>query len=101
MSITPAKVDPFDLETVVVHLPLDINQEPAVVTIPAGAADQIPHIIKGIVIHLRNIRVSVNRPNFTLNPTSCAPMNISTTPLAAEHAAKGMPGRDVRGEPRE
>jgi len=79
VSITSAKVGPFDLGTVVVHLPLDINQETAVVTIPAGAADQIPHIIKGIVIHLRNIRVSVNRPNFTLNPTSCAPMNISAT----------------------
>jgi len=79
VSITAAKVGPFDLGTVVVHLPLVINPETAAVTIPAGAADQIPHIIKGIVIHLRNIEVYVNRPNFTLNPTSCAPMSLSAT----------------------
>jgi hypothetical protein len=79
VSITSAKVGPFDLGTVVVHLPLMINDETAAVTIPAGAADQIPHIIEGIVIHLRNIRVYINRPHFTLNPTSCAPMSLSTT----------------------
>ncbi len=79
VSVTSAKVGPFDLGTVVVHLPLVINPETAAVTIPAGPADQIPHIIDGIVIHLRNIRVYISRPNFTLNPTSCAPTSISAT----------------------
>ncbi|HWY89441.1 MAG TPA: hypothetical protein VNY31_02110 [Solirubrobacteraceae bacterium] len=79
VSITSAHVGPFDLGTVVVHLPLHINPETADVTIPAGAADQIPHIIKGIIIHVREIRVSVNRPDFTFNPTSCAPLTFSAT----------------------
>ena len=72
VSITSAKVGPFDLGTVVVHLPLNINPVTAAVSIPSGPADQIPHIIKGIVIHVRNIRVYLERPNFTLNPTNCA-----------------------------
>jgi uncharacterized repeat protein (TIGR01451 family) len=79
VSITAAHVGPFDLGTVVVHLPLFINPETADVTIPAGAADQIPHIIKGIIIHVREILVYINRPSFTLNPTNCNPMSFAAT----------------------
>ena len=79
VAITSAKVGPFDLGTVVVQLPLQIDPTTAVVTIPAGAADQIPHIIKGIVIHVRNIRVYVDRQDFTLNPTNCDPMSFAVT----------------------
>jgi hypothetical protein len=78
-AITSAKVGPFDLGTVVVHLPLDINPETAAVTIPAGAADQIPHIIKGIVVHVRDIRVYIDRQDFMLNPTNCDPQTLSAT----------------------
>ncbi len=78
-AITSAHVGPFDLGTVVVHLPLNINPETGAVSIPAGAADQIPHIIKGIVVHIRDIRVYINRPSFTLNPTNCDPMSFSAT----------------------
>ena len=68
VAITSAKVGPFDLGTVVVHLPLKIDPETAVVSIPAGAADQIPHIIKGIVIHVRDIRVYIERPRLHAQP---------------------------------
>jgi uncharacterized repeat protein (TIGR01451 family) len=78
-AITSAKVGPFDLGTVVVHLPLQINPVSAAVSVPAGPADQIPHIIRGIVIHVRDIRVYIDRPNFTLNPTSCQPMSFQAT----------------------
>jgi uncharacterized repeat protein (TIGR01451 family) len=79
VAITSAKVGPFDLGTVVVHLPLFINPQTAAVSIPAGAADQIPHIIKGIVIHVREIRVYIDRQDFTLNPTNCDPLRFSAT----------------------
>ena len=78
-AITSAKVGPFDLGTVVVRLPLFINPETAAVSIPAGAADQIPHIIKGIVIHVREIHVDINRNHFSLNPTNCNPQTFSAT----------------------
>ncbi len=78
-SITSAKVGPFDLGTVVVHLPLFINPETAAVSIPSGAANQIPHIIKGIVVHVRDIRVYIERNNFTINPTNCNTMNFAST----------------------
>ncbi len=78
-AITSADVGPFDLGTVVVHLPLEINPETAQVSIPAGAADQIPHIIRGIVVHVRDIRVYIDREKFMLNPTSCNPLTFGAT----------------------
>jgi hypothetical protein len=82
-AITSAKVGPFDLGTVVVHLPLQINPVTAEVSIPAGAADQIPHIIDGIVVHVRDIRVYVDRPNFTINPTSCTPTSFAASVIGS------------------
>lgn len=77
VSVTSAKVGPFDLGTVVVHLPLAIDPVTAQVSIPSDAQEQIPHIIDGVVIHLRTIRIYIDREHFTINPTSCAPMTLA------------------------
>jgi hypothetical protein len=79
VAITSAKVGPFDLGTVVVREALKIDPVNAVVTVDATASDPIPHIIDGIVIHVRDIRVYVDRPEFTLNPTNCNPMSFAAT----------------------
>jgi uncharacterized repeat protein (TIGR01451 family) len=79
VAITRAKVGPFDLGTVVVREALKIDPHSAVVTVDASASDPIPHIIKGIVVHVRDIRVYVDRAGFTLNPTSCQRMTLSAT----------------------
>ncbi|HTR72038.1 MAG TPA: hypothetical protein VMG80_00445, partial [Solirubrobacteraceae bacterium] len=83
VSVTSAKVGPFDLGTVVVHLPLRIDSRTAQVSIPSGPADQIPHIIKGIVVHLRAIRVYIDREHFMINPTSCERMSLSATVIGS------------------
>jgi hypothetical protein len=83
VSVTAAKVGPFDLGTVIVHLPLNIDPVTAQVSIPAGAADQIPHIIKGVVVHVRDIRVYVDKPDFTLNPTNCNPLTFAANVIGA------------------
>ncbi|HEY1689196.1 MAG TPA: hypothetical protein VGF95_10080 [Solirubrobacteraceae bacterium] len=79
VDVTAAKVGPFDLGTVVVHLPLDIDPKTAQVSTPSGPADQIPHILDGIVIHLRTIHVYIDRKDFIRNPTSCEPMPLQST----------------------
>jgi len=79
VSITSAKVGPFDLGTVVIRFALDINPITAQVEVSAAGSDPIPHIIRGIVVHVRDIRVYMDKPNFILNPTSCAPLQISNT----------------------
>ena len=79
VSITSAKVGPFDLGTVVIRFALDINPSTAQVEVSANGSDPIPHIIQGIVVHVRNIRVYMNRSKFILNPTNCNPLQITNT----------------------
>jgi uncharacterized repeat protein (TIGR01451 family) len=83
VAVTSARVGPFDLGTVVVREGLHIDPLTADVTVDAGAPDAIPHIIKGIVVHVRDIRVYIDRRNFTLNPTSCAHFSLSSTVIGA------------------
>ena len=83
VSITAAKVGPFDLGTVVVRFALRINPETAEVFVDATGSDPIPHIVDGIPVHLRDIRAYVDRPEFVLNPTSCEPTSTASTVLGA------------------
>jgi hypothetical protein len=79
VSITSAKVGPFDLGTVVIRFALDINPSTAQVEVSANGSDPIPHIIKGIIVHVREIRVYMDRSKFILNPTNCNPLSITDT----------------------
>jgi hypothetical protein len=83
VSITAAKVGPFDLGTVVVRFALKINPETTEVSVDGAQSDPIPHIVDGIPVHLRDIRAYVDRPNFTLNPTSCAKKSTASTVLGS------------------
>jgi hypothetical protein len=83
VAITAAKVGPFDLGTVVVREALRINPETAEVFVDATGSDPIPHIIQGIPVHARDIRVYVDRPNFVLNPSSCEPTSTASTVLGS------------------
>jgi hypothetical protein len=83
VAITAAKAGPFDLGTVVVRYALKINPETAEVFVDATGSDPIPHIVNGIPVHLRDIRAYVNRPDFVLNPTSCAPTSTASTVLGS------------------
>ncbi|HXS32156.1 MAG TPA: hypothetical protein VN758_00100 [Solirubrobacterales bacterium] len=71
VAIDSALVGPFDLGVVIVRSAIRIDPQTAQASIDATGTDPIPHIIKGIPIHLRDVRAYLDRPNFTLNPTSC------------------------------
>jgi hypothetical protein len=79
VSVTSAVVGPFDLGTVVIRFGLRLDPHTVQVSVDPTASEPIPHIIDGIVTHVRDIRVTIDRPGFTLNPTSCNSMSISST----------------------
>jgi hypothetical protein len=87
VSITSAKVGPFDLGTVVLRFGLSIDPHTAQVSVTPTSSEPIPTIIEGIVTHVRDIRVYIDRPNFILNPTSCNPLAISSTLTSSESAS--------------
>ncbi len=74
--VTPALAGPFDLGNVVVRTALNVNQETTQIT---ATSDPIPTILDGIPLDIRSLEVDMNRPNFTLNPTSCDEMQITGT----------------------
>jgi hypothetical protein len=82
-AVDSALVGPFDLGVIIVRSALKINPQTAQVSIDSAGSDPIPHILDGIPLHLRDIRVYISRPNFTLNPTSCEPFAASSTLLGA------------------
>jgi hypothetical protein len=69
--ITPAVAGPFDVGNVVVREALTLDPTTAEVKVDGGASDPIPSILKGVPLKLRDLRVYIDRQNFTLNPTSC------------------------------
>jgi hypothetical protein len=98
VAIDSALVGPFDLGVVVVRSAIRIDPVTAQASIDASGTDPIPHIIDGIPIHLRDIRVYLDRPDFTLNPTSCAASTLAST-LNGSGALFGNPADDTLASP--
>jgi hypothetical protein len=71
VTINSATVGPFDLGTIVIRSAFDVDPHTAQLRIDSSASDPIPHIIDGIPLHLREVRVYMDRPQFTHNPSSC------------------------------
>jgi hypothetical protein len=83
VAITAGVVGPFDIGTVVIREGFKIDPETAEVFIDSTGSDPIPHIIRGIPVHLRDIRAYVDRPEFTLNPTDCTRTSTASTVLGS------------------
>ena len=73
VGIVPAVAGPFDVGTVVVRQALRLDPVSGRAEVDGASSDPIPHILAGIPLKVRDIRVDVDRPQFTLNPTSCDP----------------------------
>ena len=78
--ITPAIAGPFDLGVVVVRAALYVDPESARIR---AVSDPFPTILQGIPLDLRSVAVKLDRPSFTLNPTSCDPMAITANAIPA------------------
>jgi hypothetical protein len=70
-AIVPAVAGPFDVGTVVTRVGLTLNPVTHRGEVDGAASDPIPHILEGIPLKVRDIRVYADRPQFTLNATNC------------------------------
>jgi hypothetical protein len=91
----PAQAGPFDLGNVVVRSAIYVNPESAQVTVKS---DPLPQILEGVPIAYRDIRVDINRPDFTLNPTDCEPMSVDSTIFSAQGKTANPSARFQVGE---
>ena len=69
----PAQAGPFDLGTVAVRNSIKVDPVSTQVSVQS---DALPQILKGIPVSYRDLRVEVDKPQFTINPTSCDPMAV-------------------------
>jgi hypothetical protein len=72
--VTPATAGPYDLGTVVVRTALNVDPESARIT---AVSDPVPQILQGIPLDVRSIALKLDKPEFTLNPTSCNPFSLT------------------------
>ncbi len=68
VAIVPALAGPFDLGVIVNRIALRVDPESARVY---AQSDPLPHILFGIPLAVRDVRVNLTRPGFTLAGTSC------------------------------
>jgi hypothetical protein len=86
---THAKAGPFDLGMIVANSTIQVDPNTAAVTVTAVQTriiDQngsrplgntpVPTRVKGVPVQLKALRVSVDRPNFQFNPTTCNELKI-------------------------
>ena len=83
--VVPTVAGPFNLGNVVVRAQIDVNQQTAALTV---TSDPFPQIIDGIPLRLRTANVTIDRPDFIVNPTSCAQLHIPAT-IAGAQGAQG------------
>jgi hypothetical protein len=101
--VNPAKAGPFDLEDtkarkpacdcLLVRAKIEVNPITAALTVTSNTAaqgDSIPTMLEGIPLQIKHVNVTINRPGFTFNPTSCEKMEISGELSAAEGATQAL-----------
>jgi hypothetical protein len=86
LAAVPAQAGPFDLGTALVRSRIEVDPD----TVQARVvSDPLPQIYGGIPIAYRDVRVKVDRPEFSLNPTDCEPMAVTgvLSSTAGDHAS--------------
>ncbi len=85
-AIVPAAAGPFDLGDVVVRIALQLDSELAQIR---AVSDPLPSILEGIPLSIRSVVLSLDRSQFTLNPTNCGSTSItgSLTALTGQAVA--------------
>ncbi len=82
--VVPAIAGPFNLGTEIVRAKVDVDPTDAHLTV---VSDPFPTILDGIPLQLQHVNVTIDRPGFVFNPTSCEPMKL-TGELESTEGAK-------------
>ncbi len=74
--VVRALAGPFDLGTVVVRAAIFVDKHTAALKV---VSDPFPTILKGVPLNIRELHLGIDKPHFTINPTSCAVKKVSAT----------------------
>jgi hypothetical protein len=95
--VNPAKAGPYDLgkgacDCVVVRARIEVDPHTADLTITTDNTGpyKIPTILDGIPLEIKHVNVTINRPGFTFNPTSCSPLALTGSLASTEGTASNF-----------
>jgi len=88
--VVRALAGPFDLGTVVVRSAVFVDRTTAQLRI---VSDRLPTIVKGVPLRIRAVVVTVDRPGFVRNPTSCQTKRVEGTVRSVQGAAVSVASR--------
>jgi hypothetical protein len=97
--VVPVLAGPFDLGTEVVRQALQIDPSDGHVTVLSDPLPTVLHAVgpdghdNGFPARLRRIDVTVDRPGFTFNPTSCEPKTIAGAASSAGGLSASLSSR--------
>ncbi len=81
--MVPAAVGPFNLGTVVVRAAINVDPHTAQITV---VSDPLPTILQGVPLLVKKVNVTIDRPGFIFNPTSCDPLTVGGSLTSAQGA---------------
>ncbi len=82
--VVPALAGPFDLGLVVVRASINVDPRDAHISV---ASSPLPTILDGIPLQLRDVAVTIDRPSFMFNGTSCAKRTVAAAISGVEGAS--------------
>jgi len=85
--VTPVIEGPYDLGNVVNRIAVRVDP---VTTAVSSSSDPLPQIIGGIPLRIKSVLINLDRKDFTLNPTSCNPLAV-TSRLTGDQGAIAEP----------
>ncbi len=93
--VVPGVAGPVDIGNIVVRAPAYIDPVTAEIRV---RTDQVPQIVHGVLVRVRDVRVHFDRPDFTLNPTGCEQKTLAATMYSPEGAVKHAANRFQVGD---
>jgi len=90
--VNPAVAGPYNLGKVVVRAKIEVDPHTAALTVTTDDSGpyRIPSILDGIPLEIKHVAVTIDRPGFTINPTSCSPTAITGTLDSTEGATSAL-----------
>ncbi len=85
-----AEAGPFNLGTVIVRAAIDVDPHTAQVIV---RSQPLPQILQGIPTQVKSVTVTVDRPDFVFNPTSCNPLAVTATALSTLGSSAALSSR--------
>jgi hypothetical protein len=88
--VVPAIAGPFNLGNVVVRAAVHVDPHTAQITV---VSDPLPTILQGVPLDVRDVNVSIDRPAFMFNPTSCEALAVTGSLTSTEGASASVASR--------